>query len=694
MVATHRILLLLGAVTSPVAGSVTPVAKVIQLLDDLKARVVFEGQTEATTYDKFACYCRSTTKSKSEAIISGRDTIQTLSAEIEDKTATKADKSAEVKSRQADHESLSKDLDQSLAECAKAKSEYDAKSADLNKAISSLNSAIQSLQSSKPASFLAVKQNLDLASIMNLVAESRQQEVSALLQMHTSVDPSDPVFKYHSQGIIDLLTKLLKEFRDEKTDVDEEWGKTDKSCTDTQGSLNFKITQNKEAMLALQRGVVRLAGEIAVARENLVNSEATLKDDQLYMKDLTSLCETRAQDWDQRSQMRADEIAALSGALEVLSADVEGRDTEVNKRAFIESSQHPVIGASIERNVAPHTHTINPSFLQEGVATTTSQAKVAKAFALLHSESERLHSSVLSSVAVHVESDPFGKVKNLIQKLIERLLSESTNEATKKGFCDKQLAKAKTDRDYRLADTKSLNKDIKSLELKQDELEAEIEMLTGDLKKLRGNLKEATETRDEERTENLKTIKTAKEGLTSVKQAITILKVFYNRAGKAAVLLQASPVDEDTSGAGFAGAYSGSQPASKNIIGLLEVIESDFDRTARFTEASEKKAEEEFVEFDRVSRADISAKDTKKTLDEEDLTTTKDTKKQTMEDLQKAQDLLDSALKTYEDLKPTCIDTGMSYEDRVAKREEEIGALKNALCILLPEDAEDKSACV
>jgi len=75
-------------------------------------------------------------------------------------------------------------------------------------------------------------------------------------------------------------------------------------------------------------------------------------------------------------------------------------------------------------------------------------------------------------------------------------------------------------------------------------------------------------------------------------------------------------------------------------------------------------------------------------LDEEDLATTLTTIEQKMTDLQTAQDLLDAALKVIEGLKPTCIDTGMSYEDRVAKREEEITALKKALCILDPEDAE------
>ena len=39
-------------------------------------------------------------------------------------------------------------------------------------------------------------------------------------------------------------------------------------------------------------------------------------------------------------------------------------------------------------------------------------------------------------------------------------------------------------------------------------------------------------------------------------------------------------------------------------------------------------------------------------------------------------DLLDSALKAYEELVPTCVDTGMSYAERVAAREAEIEVLR------------------
>merc|ERR1719277_2003474 len=125
-------------------------------------------------------------------------------------------------------------------------------------------------------------------------------------------------------------------------------------------------------------------------------------------------------------------------------------------------------------------------------------------------------------------------------------------------------------------------------------------------------------------------------------------------------------------------------------MGMLEVIKSDFDRTDRTTEAAEAKAHADFVEFDRASRADISGKETKKALDEEDLETTRNNIKSKMSDLKTAQNLLDAALKVVEALKPTCIDTGMSYEERVQKREEEIVALKKALCILDPEGVEEQ----
>merc|ERR1719253_202942 len=127
-------------------------------------------------------------------------------------------------------------------------------------------------------------------------------------------------------------------------------------------------------------------------------------------------------------------------------------------------------------------------------------------------------------------------------------------------------------------------------------------------------------------------------------------------------------------------------------MGLLEVIHSDFERTIRTTEASEKKAAEEFVVSDRDTRSNIAGKTTKKELDEQDLETTQTKHAAKMKDMKANMNLLDAALAELEELQPVCVDTGMSYTERVQAREEEMEALKKAMCMLDTEGVE--SECV
>merc|ERR1719437_375875 len=84
---------------------------------------------------------------------------------------------------------------------------------------------------------------------------------------------------------------------------------------------------------------------------------------------------------------------------------------------------------------------------------------------------------------------------------------------------------------------------------------------------------------------------------------------------------------------------------SHGIIGMLEVIKTDFERTIMHTTASEVEAHKEFIEFERVSKTDISGKSKKEELDTQDLKTTLATIVEKMSALTTAQGLLDAALK-------------------------------------------------
>jgi len=304
---------------------------------------------------------------------------------------------------------------------------------------------------------------------------------------------------------------------------------------------------------------------------------------------------------------------------------------------------------------------------------------------LLRHEGSRLASPALSAVAMRITEDHFKKVKAIIQTLIEKLLDESKSEADKKGFCDTEIAKAKENRDNSQSHVQSMSAELKSLEATKEELEAEMKQLGKDIGEANVELKKALGLRKQEKKENAESLSTAQEGLAALNEAILILRSFYSGASRARVLLQASPVDGDTSGPGFGGAYKGKEKSSRAIFALLETIATDFQRTITKTEQAEADAAAAFVKFDRTSKENIGSKETKTKLDKQDLKSTKTNIEKTLDDVKTEQGLVDDALKMIDSLKPACLDAGgMGYKERTSKRNEEIAALNKALCILTP----------
>jgi hypothetical protein len=380
--------------------------------------------------------------------------------------------------------------------------------------------------------------------------------------------------------------------------------------------------------------------------------------------------------------------------LEILTGKVAPRDV-VNKRAFLQSQQEAGAGAVVDTADAD---VGDLSFLQVQSPREKVGALLAKVrrsgtvaadparenvIAHLKESGKRLKSQMLVALAMKLAADPFAKVKTLIQQLIERLLREAADEATKKGWCDTEMGKAKKERDFKQAKVMELTVELEKSQALKEKLELEIETLTGEIAELSDALSKATAMRAQEKEDNLDVMKKSDEGYAAVMEAIKILEEFYEKGAKATVLLQASPVDEDAPDV-HSGAYKGKQEKAGGIIAILKNIASDFDRTNRKTKDAETMSHREFVEFSKTTKASIASKETDKKNKEADLEQTKIKIEEDLNDLKKNQELLDAALKELEELRPACVDTGMTYEERVAAREKEIEALKKALEILQP----------
>merc|ERR1719487_2585282 len=468
-----RLSLLALLFVQAIAGE-SPVAKVVKLLEDLKKEVESEGTKEATAYGKYACFCKDTTKTKSTSITDGQDKIEGLSADIVDNTASKEGRQTEIKNRKASHEQLGSDLDATVARCSTSQAEYEAGSADMTKAIESLNKAIKAMNEKKGK----------MSAVAKAATVKLGLAVAKVKLDKKKLDPSDPAYKYHSKEINEILAKVLKDFTDKKQDIEDKWTKTSKACTEEKDGLNKQMKDNLDAITTAEEKVEELSKLIAKDRGDLVKAQETMQEDEVYLKDLTAQCEAKATDYDQRAQMRNDEIGALSQALKIIGNKVESADKDVNKRAFVQKALSFLQTAPVK----PVTN-----FLAKAETSTSEQALQEQVISLLRSEGGRLGSPALSAVAMRITADHFKKVKAIIQGLIEKLLAEAQAEASKKGFCDAEIAKAEKERDYSHQRTVSMSAELKGLEATKEELEAELKQLAKDIKEANEELEKAAD---------------------------------------------------------------------------------------------------------------------------------------------------------------------------------------------------------
>merc|ERR1719281_782516 len=87
-----------------------------------------------------------------------------------------------------------------------------------------------------------------------------------------------------------------------------------------------------DQMLNKKKRTAQKTENIAKSSGDLTATQAVLSDDQQYIKDLTAKCELKSKEWDQRSQMRQDELTAISTAITIVSGKVKEKTTEKTVR--------------------------------------------------------------------------------------------------------------------------------------------------------------------------------------------------------------------------------------------------------------------------------------------------------------------------------------------------------------------------
>merc|ERR1719487_587720 len=178
----------------------------------------------------------------------------------------------------------------------------------------------------------------------------------------------------------------------------------------------------------------------------------------------------------------------------------------------------------------------------------------------------------------------------MIKDLIVRLMEEANEEAEHKGWCDTELSTNEQTRKEKTEAVETLHAEIDQLESSIAKLTEDIKDLTQAVAELDAAMAKATKLRQEEKAKNTETIADSEAAQTAVAQALTVLKEFYAKAGEATAFVQAEPEIFDSP-------YKGMQSENAGVVGMLEVIESDFARLESDTKAAEATAQKEYDEF-------------------------------------------------------------------------------------------------
>jgi len=685
------------------------VNKVIEMMENLQKQVLHEGEKEAATYDKFACFCKTMTNKKTAAIKKGRDQKDELSTAITklskdrdnlDKRITKLNKEIEVAEK--DQAKLKGESDEAFAL-------YEKNAADLSAAVYGLNGAIKAVGAGKGASLLQVQSMSSQVQTALMLADalglkSAQSAGQIFLQGAPEVEMEN--YKFHSSGIIETLEKLKGEFEAKKNEVDadevkrvQEFTMAKQQFTDVVKAKNLDLSESQETK-------DQKIAEIAENSQELTTVSATLMDDQEYLSELSTGCSQKAKTWDARSKVRVQELTAITEAMDIVTATVAEKTSSSTIR-FVQMG----IGSTVDTPDAVANDEGSMMALEADAESTEAGAPLGflqrrsvvvkkhdaadnapdgdvvnqMVMSLLKTKGMQLKSTLLISLATQIGADPLAKVKKLIQELVERLLTEAANESNQKGWCDKALSGAKDKRDRASDKSADLNAQMAKLEATRDKLAEELTELAAAIKELAEAQAEAQKMRVEEKAESKETVFEAQAGLDATQKAIKIISRFYATASKAKVDLSLTqgPFD-DAPDAGFKNgeAYTGAGSDSGGIVGMLEVIASDFTRTIEETLSSEKSAEQDHLKFMTESSMSLA----EKKMATEQKTKYKDEAEDKLDnastELQTQTGTVVTSIKELMELQPACIDTGMSYADRVAMREQEIESLNKALCIL------------
>jgi len=668
------LLLILTFAGTSTAAETNPLSKVFDLMDELVAKINAEGEAEAKAYKEYFDWCDDMSKNAGFEIKTAEAKKEKLEAQIGNLASSITVSVSKIEDLAAAIAADDAELKNATGIRQKENAEFMKNEAELMDCLDTLERAI-SILSKEMAKNPAALAQIDTSSTERLVqtlgavidaagfAGADKTRLVTLIQSQQgsqSDDDQEPgapaaaVYKSHSSGIIDVLEDMKEKAEAELSDLRKEEKNSKHNYDMLKQSLEDQMAADTKDMEDEKAAKAEATEGKATAEGDLEETVKMLKETKDNLATASTSCMTTAADHEATVNARKEELKAIATARKILEETTSGAEGQTY------------------------------SFIQLSRLQTHADLAGLEVVQLVKQLARKHHSTALAQLASRMTAairfgsrggdDPFAKVKGLIENMIAKLEKEAEEEATEKAYCDEEMAKTEAKRGELMDDVAKLSAKIDQASSKSVSLKEDIKQLEAELAALMKSQSEMDKIRQEESADFQQAKEDLTLGLTGVRKALTVLRDYY---AQDAFVQQPAMPEKHTKATG----------AGTSIIGILEVVESDFAKNLAKEQSQEDDAAAEYAEITQENKVT-------KTMKDQDLKyKTKEVKglKKAISDLSSDRDTLNSELSAvneyYAKLKDRCIAKPETYEERKARREAEIKGLKEALNILESETA-------
>jgi len=642
------------------AEEANPIQKVVQLLSDLEQKIIGEGEKAHKAYAEYAEWCEDRSRNLGFDIKTGTAEVAELKATIEEKTAAISSLEAQVNDLTAAIATDEADLKAATQIRTKEAADFAAAAKELDETIDTLKRATQiiSREMSKTAgaSMLQIKNAGSLAQAIGVIVEASMistadgAKITSLIQSHADDEqdqepgaPASDVYASQSGNILDTLQGLTDKAEAQLADLRNKETSNLHNFEMLKQSIEDELRFGNKDLGEAKKGIASNSEKKAAAEGDLDVTSKDLAADQETRATLHQNCLTKAQDYEAAVKARGEELKALAEGKKAINDATSGAEKiqyGLNQVSFVQISSHSdLVNFEAVRFVR--------DLARKQDSTVLSQ----------------LASRMASAMRMNNGANPFGKVKGLISDMIAKLEEEASADASRKAFCDKELAYSKQRQSEKSNIIEKLTNKIDQMSARSAQLKDEVAGLQKALAALARAQAEMDKVRADEHDVFVTEKADMEQGIEGVKLALKILNDYYGKTDNAAA----------------------AQGAADGIIGLLEVVESDFTQGLTEIIASEQNAAAAYDQQTKDNEIEKTMKDQDvkyKTKEAADLDSEIS---EATSDRASTQAELDAIEEYLAKIEKQCTDVAETYEQTTARRAAEIAGLKQALQILESE---------